>query len=187
MADKESSLPLLVLISGSPGTGESTLARQLTAEGSLWLPLVACDHPRNGIRTTPTAHGALPAARPGKEAVDLFYDAIAFFLARGVSLIAELSLRRGLDEVPVSSLMSRCRIRNVHCVVETTVAQQRFLNRQATRGVVDDTSAIVFAMRDGTFDWTVFGPLDLPLPRLLVSTADGYDPPLAEIVAFCRQ
>jgi len=187
VSDRQPRLPLLVLISGNPSAGKSTLARQLAAEGALWLPLVACDPLRNGIRTTLTARDELPAARPGKEAVDLFYDAIAFLLARDVSLIAELSLRRGLDEVPVSSLMSRCRIRNVHCVVDTTIAQQRFLERQATRGVVAGVSPIATSMREGTFDWSVFAPLDLPLSRLLIDTNDGYAPSFDAIVAFCCQ
>ncbi len=187
MSDKESRSPLLVLISGKPGSGKSTLARQLTAEGALWLPLVSCDPLRNGIRTTLAGLDGSPVVRPGKEAVDLFYDTIAFLLARRVSLIAELSLRRGLDEAPVSALMALCEVRNIHCLTATAIAQQRFVDRQALRSVADDTGAHVSAMRDGTFDWTIFAPLDLPLLRLLVNTADGYDPPLAEIVAFCRQ
>lgn len=71
-------LPILVLISGNPGAGKSTLARHLAAEGALWLPLVACNPLRNGIRTTLTERGSIAAARPGKEAVDLFYDTITF-------------------------------------------------------------------------------------------------------------
>jgi len=36
-------------------------------------------------------------------------------------------------------------------------------------------------MRDGSFDWSVFAPPDLPLPRLLVDTNVGYAPALEEI------
>jgi hypothetical protein len=126
-------------------------------------------------------------ARPGKEAVDLFYDTIAFLLTRKSSLIAELSLRRGLDEPPISALLSLCRIRNIHCVADPAIAQQRFLDRRAVRGGTNADSPITAAMRDGSFDWSVFMPLDLPLPRLLVDTSDGYAPALTEIVAFCRE
>ena len=124
--------------------------------------------------------------RPGKEAIDLFYDTIAFLLERKSSLIAELSLRRGLDEARIVALMARCRIRNVHCVVEDAIARRRFLDRQVVRGVVNGASPVATAMRDGTFDWSVFAPLDVPLPRLLVDTTDGYAPTFGEIMAFCR-
>ena len=179
-------LSIFVLVSGKPETGKSILAQQLTSEGTLWLPAVVCDLQRNGIRTTMTAQSTPPAARPGKEAVDLFYDTIAFLLARGVSLIAELSLRRGLDEARVAALLPRCRVWNVHCVVDSAVARQRFLDRQAVRGGVDPANPIATSMRDGTFDWLVFAPLDLPLPRLLVDTSVGYAPTLVEILAFCQ-
>jgi len=96
----------------------------------LWLPLVSCDALGSGITITVTERDAPPVARPGEEAVDLFYDTSAFLLARKVSLSAELSLRHGLDEVRVSALVSCCRIRNAHCVVEPSIARQHFLDRR---------------------------------------------------------
>jgi predicted kinase len=180
--------PTLVLVSGKPGAGKSTLARQLAAEGALWLPLIACDPLRNGIRTTMAGEDGIAAPRPGKEAVELFYDTIAFLLARRVSLIAELSLRRGLDEANVLSLMPRCRIRNIHCDVASPIARQRFLDRQGLRiGGANEASTISKAMIGGSFDWAVFDPLDLPVSRLVVDTAAGYAPTLEQVLDFCRR
>lgn len=41
-------------------------------------------------------------------------------------------------------------------------------------------------MESGTFDWSVFEPLGLPIPRLCVDTASEYAPELATVIAFCR-
>ena len=81
--------------------------------------------------------------------------------------------------------MPRCRIRNVHCTVDSAVGRRRFLDRQQMRGTVPDNPSAT-SMRPGTFDWGVFAPLDLAVPRLLVDTTDGYDPSLDAIMAFCR-
>ena len=45
----ERARPLLVFVSGKPGSGKTTLARRLAAEDALWLPLVSCDPIRVGM------------------------------------------------------------------------------------------------------------------------------------------
>lgn len=181
-----SALPLLVLVSGKPGSGKSTLARRLAEEHALWLPIVACDPIRNGIRETMLAGGRQAEATAGKQAIDLFYENIVFLLDRGISIIAELSLRRGLDEERVVSLTTRSRLRNVHCTVESHIARQRFLERQRLRTGANGVGTIGKAMIDGSFDWATFDPLVLPMARLLIDTTDGYDPTLQQITNFCR-
>lgn len=107
-------LPLLILVSGKPGAGKSTLPRQLAAEEAFWLPLVSCDPLRVGLLETGVAASA-------RIAIDLFYGNIEYLLDRGVSSIAELSFRRGLDEAQRRLFIDRCRMVNIHCL--TTIAE----------------------------------------------------------------
>ena len=173
-------LPLLILVSGKPGAGKSTLPRQLAAEEALWLPLVSCDPLRVGLLET-------GVAASGRAVIDVFYGNIDYLLGRGVSLIAELSFRRGLDEAQLRLFIDRCRMVSIHCLTTIADSQRRFFARQGSRRPTQGADTVSAAMGRGTFDWAVFEPLDLDIPRLCVDTADGYVPTLEAIVAFCRE
>ena len=173
-------LPLLIAVSGKPGAGKSTLARRLATDDALWPPVVSCDPLRNGLRVSGVSSA-------GSAAIDVFYSTIDHLLDRGVSLIADLSFRRGLDESQLRSRAAHCRLVNIHCEVATATAQRRFLARQQHRPATGGASRVATEMVDGSFNWRVFEPLDLPIPRLIVDTSDGYRPDLAAIVAFCRE
>jgi hypothetical protein len=41
-------------------------------------------------------------------------------------------------------------------------------------------------MQAGTFPWARYEPMDIGVPVLTVDTTDGYDPPIAEILAFAH-
>ncbi|HEY8600559.1 MAG TPA: hypothetical protein VIL85_19140 [Thermomicrobiales bacterium] len=125
-------------------------------------------------------------AASGRAVIDVFYGTVKYLLDRGVSLIAELSFRRGLDEPQLQQLANHCRMVNIHCQTTTEVAQQRFFARRHSRRPTPRADMVGAAMAGGTFDWSVFEPLDLPIPRLCVATTAEYAPDLAEIVAFCH-
>ena len=176
--------PLLVLVSGRPGSGKSTLARKLSEEGVLWLPHLAADSFRTGMSETLGVWG-----KPtGREVFDAFYRAVEGLLRDGVSLIAEASYRRGLDEARLGPLLALARAVNVHCLADTEVTRARFVAREPMRrrrsGPESGTVEGEIARR--VFDWSPFEPMEIGVPRLVVDTTDGYRPGLAEIVAFCE-
>ena len=193
-------LPLLVFVSGKPGSGKSTLARRLA--DALWLPLLSKDAIYEGLLET-RADTGLEALRrvDGPTAVGVFYATVGSMLRQGVSLVAEHSFRRGLSEPDLRPLARIARLVNVHCDVAIEEARRRFVERERTerhrfvealrphrpdRVSRYDAEHIVDQMERGAFDWAVFDPLDLDVPRLRVDTTGDYLPNLDQIVAFVR-
>ena len=170
-------------MSGRPGSGKSTLARKLSEEGQLWLPHLSSDSFRTGMSETLGTW----SAPTGREVFDAFYRAIGGLLRDGVSLIAESSFQRGLDEARLRPLLEVARAVNVHCLASTELARERFLAREPDRRRRSAPGTSYLGQIDRReLDWSPFEPLELGVPRIEVDTSAGYRPGLAEILAFCE-
>ena len=181
--------PLLIVVSGKPGSGKSTMAQRLGGRSQLWLPIVSHDAIRSALRGVgkpPEARGHVPV----QQSVGLFYATLRHYLEAGASTIAEFSWRRGISEKDLGEVARLARAVNVHCQVTTELAHRRFLEREQALhpGVPPEqgpAANIVQQMAEGDFPWDVFDPLDLDMPRIVVDTTDGYLPGIDEVARFC--
>jgi adenylate kinase family enzyme len=145
---------MLIIVSGAPGTGKTTLAHPLG--GRIGCPVISRDEIREGL-----VHAGTPDDRFALT-YRLFIDVVTTFADAGVTFIAEAAFqdhnwRPLLDLGPT---------RILRCVS----ASQRVLPRAAHPGRPVSID-----------DWV---PIDSPAPTLIVDTTDGYSPGLDEIVAF---
>lgn len=185
--------PTLVLVTGAPGSGKTTLSRTLAE--TLRLPWLSRDRFRTGLFFALGGWSDEPEAVPSREeSIDVFFETVEMLLGRRVSVVADYVLLR--DGFPKGSRIPDL----AECVIvetSTPVATERFLSRLRndpflTRPAVLQAlghSSIEDAIAKRAAGASEYGPLlfdagDTDLRALTVDTTDGYVPRLEEIVEF---
>lgn len=94
-AERAEDRPLLVLISGAPGSGKTTLARRLGDE--LHLPVVSRDLIKTGMHVTARSEDPAEIHRFAAQAFDLFFGVVEQLLRGGSSVVAEAAFHTDLS------------------------------------------------------------------------------------------
>jgi len=172
----ENRKPTLIIVSGRPGSGKTTLAHMLAS--SLSCPLIARDEIYDGLLRTFANHPKLADKdRLTKSAFETFFRAIGLLLSNDVTLVAEAAFQNERWRIGLEPLIALADMRLIHCTVSSEISRQRVIDRSRGKQSVPDPAADTPVIRP-------FEPLSLPIPSLSVDTTDEYDPRLDEIVAF---
>ena len=161
--------PLLILVTGPPAAGKTTIARDLASR--LHLPLIAKDTIKEALFDGLGA-GDLPRSRLLGEATYLVLLAVAEeSVAAGASLVLEANFARDSEaEQRLAALPAR--FVQVHCTAPLGVLVERYQNRRRHPGHVDAgrIDALREAVESGRHD-----PLDLPGDTIRVDTTEPLD------------
>lgn len=120
---------LLIIITGKPGAGKTTLGRQIASK--LMLPFLHKD----GVKEVLFEHLGSNENDLGNTLQSLSYDLLYFFIEITVkaqkSLVVESNFMDNFDTVKIAKLQDRYgfKIFQIHCVVDDEVALDRFTAR----------------------------------------------------------
>jgi predicted kinase len=177
--------PLVVLVSGAPASGKSTLARQVAADFA--LPLLAKDLIKE---TLFDALGTPDRARSSELSLASFrvlYAVLGQLVDASVSVVVDCNFHRGHSEDELRPLVARSRAVLVHCQTTPDEITRRYERRVALAqrhpGHHDSTFRNDLAATLGS---GIYDPIDLDLPTIRVNTTDGYDPDIDAIRAFVK-
>ncbi|MEM9516380.1 MAG: AAA family ATPase [Actinomycetota bacterium] len=177
--------PFVVVISGVPGAGKTTLAWQLSRR--LHVPFVSRDDIKTGLHVTHRSNDPNEARRFAEQAFDTFFETISVMVQNGVSLVAEAAFHANRAHTPIAELSDSCQLIHVALITPDEIAIERYLERAQARPRHPSHNDKRFGeeMRNGTKSVDVYR-LALPCPTLSVDGSDQWDPSIDEIVTFIQ-
>lgn len=180
------STPTLAVVSGGPGTGKTTLARELAR--TLGCPAIIRDEIKQGmVMATPgyQAGGDDPLNYP---TLDAFFGVLNVLLRAGVTVVAEAAFQDRLWRPNLEPLTGLAHLRVIRCTTAADVAHGRIVHRakeDAHRAAHGDQD-LLDAIAAGEHSLKSFVPISLDVPTLTVDTSDGCQPGVQDIIAFLR-
>ena len=168
--------PLLVLVSGAPGSGKTTLGAKLA--GAFRLTHIDRDFVANGLRMT-VERGA-PAGIV-QRAPAAAWGVLEHLSAAGVSVVFSGTMYRGEMDQSVRRLRDFATVVNVH--LSAPNATERWVAARRSEGVDEALIQQVLDERILKLGGALSDPVDYGCERIDVDSRDGYDPDFATIAA----
>jgi predicted kinase len=160
--------PLLVVVTGMPASGKTTVAQALSRR--LLLPLIAKDEIKEHLYDALGSGDKLWSERLGGAAYALMFAVARSILATGTGMIVEANFFRGQEGD--FALLPAHRPVQVHCDAPLAVLIDRFRDRARHPGHHDEQMVNELATR---FESGAHAPLDLPGNLVRVDTTASVD------------
>jgi predicted kinase len=177
--------PLLVVITGRPGAGKTTLAHTLARK--IGCPAICRDEIKEGFVNTMKSSHEFLGKDVNQGVYSTFFETINFLLSKQITLVAEAAFQHHLWAPPLEQLSQISQIKMIICTIDPDLARSRFIQRglsdpnrlrfHGDRGVRAAQNGVELPL--GNYE-----PPLLSIPTLEVDTSDGYCPDLSDIESF---
>lgn len=181
--------PTLVVVSGPPGSGKTSLAHAIAQ--ALPCPAICRDEIKEGM-----AHAEGPDFQGGygdrltQRTLPLFFEVVRILIEARVTVVAEAAFQDARWRPQLEPLSEHARLRIIRCHVDPTVSFERAARRAANsqnRVRTHGDSTLGKPIADWEQAVNSFEHISMPAPSIDVDTADGYHPTLDDIVAFINR
>jgi predicted kinase len=180
--------PKLVVVTGSPASGKTTLARAIAAD--LGWPLFDKDSVKETLFDELGVGDREWSRRLGKTTAALLFLLTEIELAAGRSIVVEANFRpQGVGDRFGSAVARHgARVAQVFCTVDPAVLAERYRGRAAERhpGHLDTDDAVLDSVLDDVASGR-YGTLDLPGPLLEIDTSSVGDGDVDDLLAAVRR
>jgi len=167
--------PKLVVVTGRPGSGKTTLSKQLGK--LLYFPVVSRDEIKEGyVNTFNIRHDELPA-NTNRVASEVFFRTIELLLTNKVSVIAEAAFQRDVWKPEITRFEEYADVFVIICEIDAEAAAKRHVERSVNdplRGFFHGENRV--AQFPAEYEPPIF-----EVSTIKVCTLNGYDPELEEI------
>jgi predicted kinase len=180
--------PFLLVVTGRPGSGKTTLAHALAKE--IRCPAFCRDEFKEGLVNSVNSSHADLGTDANWRVYETFFQAVELLLANGITLVIEAAFQHKLWAPKLEPLLNISRTRIVVCSVDPQLARARVIQRglfDANRERFHGDFAVHAAKNDLQLQSGNYDPPRLPAPTLEVDTTNGYQPGIDAIVSFAMQ